>query len=117
MMRAFGACYTKAINQRQSRTGTLFEGRFQAITVETVEYLIHLSRYLHLNPVAAGLVKWPQDYDYSSYRDYLGLRAGTLARPERVLSEFASIEQYRLFAESGIGGEDAVIRELTLEEE
>jgi putative transposase len=117
MMQSFSTCYTKAINARQQRTGTLFEGRFQAIAVETTEYVIHLSRYLHLNPVEARLVKKPEEYDYSSYRDYLGLRAGTLAQPARVLSEFAGAEQYRLFVESGIGKRDAIVNGMKLEEE
>lgn len=115
MMQAFSTSYTKAINERQQRTGTLFEGRLQAIAVETTEYAIHLSRYVHLNPVDAHLVQKPEEYDYSSYRDYLGLRAGTLAQPERVLSEFAGSEQYRLFVESGIGTRDPIISALALD--
>jgi len=108
-MQACGTSYTKAINKRRKRSGTLFEGRFQAVEVKTAEQLSHLSRYVHLNPVKARLVTRPQDWEFSSYRDYLGLRAGTLAQPERVHTDFASVEHYRLFVESGIDRGDDVI--------
>lgn len=81
MMQSFSTCYTKAINERQLRTGTLFEGRFQALKVDTTEYVVHLSRYIHLNPVEARFVRKPEEYVYSSYRDYLGLRNGTRTIP------------------------------------
>lgn len=49
--------YTKAINRRFNRCGSLFQGPFQAIHVNREEYLLNLSRYIHLNPVKAGLVQ------------------------------------------------------------
>jgi putative transposase len=63
-MQALSVAYTKAINKRFNRfrkaeatpTGALFQGRFQSIHINEPNYLIHLSRYIHLNPVAAGFV-------------------------------------------------------------
>jgi hypothetical protein len=80
-MQRFGVSYAKAINQRYDRVGSLFHGPFQAIHVDQEEYLVHLSRYIHLNPVAAGLVKRPEQWEFSSYLEYLGQRQGTLPLP------------------------------------
>jgi hypothetical protein len=62
--------------------------------------LLHLTRYIHLNPVAAGLVSKAEDWEFSSYRDYLGLRNGTLPKPNVVLDQFNSRQDYRTFVES-----------------
>jgi putative transposase len=98
-MKSLGKSYTQAINRAESRTGPLFGGRFQAIHVPDVVYLLHLSRYIHRNPVEAGLVVSPADWEYSSYRDYIGHRDGTLASPQIILGEFGSIAAYRRFCE------------------
>jgi putative transposase len=57
LMQAFTLSYAKAINQRYKRVGSLFQGRFQAIHVDKDEYLLNLTRYIHLNPVEANLVE------------------------------------------------------------
>ena len=59
-MQLLGISYTKAINRRFKRVGPLFQGAFRAKEVDSDEYLLHLSRYLHLNPVRAGLVRDPR---------------------------------------------------------
>ena len=79
-MQRLSMAYTKAMNRRYNRVGSLFQGQFQAIAVASDEYLYHLTRYLHLNPVKAGLVTHPKDWEFSSYREYAGLRSGTLPR-------------------------------------
>jgi putative transposase len=99
-MQRFSISYTKAINERFQRTGALFEGQFQAISVAQDKYLLHLSRYVHLNPARAGLVKRAEDWEFSSYRDYLGLRRGTLPQPDVVLAQFPTPDAYRGFVES-----------------
>ncbi len=114
-MRSFGQAYTQAINRRFDRTGTLFESRFQAIHIDREAYLMHLSRYIHLNPVKAGLAEFPEGWEYSSYREYVGLREGTLPDIEPILREFASRSAYRRFVESGIQGEDELIRHLVID--
>lgn len=68
--------------------------------METDRYLLHLSRYIHLNLVKAKLAAKAQDWDFSSYQEYLGVRKGTLPQPEAVLSHFSSPDDYRLFVES-----------------
>ena len=100
LMQSFGISYSKAVNRQQQRIGPLFQGPFQAKLIDKDEYLLHLSRYLHLNPVAAGLVQRPEDWLFSSYRDYIGLRHGTLPAPDAVLRHFVSRQDYRQFVES-----------------
>ncbi len=96
-MQAFGVVYTKAINKRLGRVGSLFQGRFRAIHVDRDEYLLHLSRYIHLNPVVAQLVQRPEDWEFSSCADYFGLRQNAVLHPDVVLEQFASRAEYRHF--------------------
>lgn len=98
-MQSLGQSYTNAINRSQSRVGHLFQGPFQAIQVNELSQLLHLTRYVHRNPLEAGLVRRNKDWEFSSYRDYLGLRSGTLPSPAVVLQEFDSPEAYRCFVE------------------
>jgi putative transposase len=67
IMQPFSVSYTKAINKEQGRVGPLFQGPFQAKHVADENHLSWLSRYIHLNPVEAGLVSEPQEWPYSSY--------------------------------------------------
>jgi len=92
--------YTKAINARHNRVGALFQGAFQARHVDRDEYLLHLSRYIHLNPVHAGLVQRPEDWESSSYREYIGTRTVTLPKPDIVLAQFPSRDAYQQFVET-----------------
>lgn len=64
--------YTGYFNRMYHRTGHLFQGRYKAILVEKETYALELSRYIHLNPVRARLVRKPEDYVWSSYRVYIG---------------------------------------------
>ncbi len=63
--------YTKYFNHKNKRKGPLWEGRFQNVRVKTDEQLLHLTRYIHLNPVTAHLVDKPQDWKFSSYLEFL----------------------------------------------
>ena len=65
------SAYTTYFNLKRKRTGHLFQGRYKSILVEADTYLLELSRYIHLNPVHAGLVEKPEDYIFSSYRPYI----------------------------------------------
>jgi len=108
-MQLFSISYTKAMNKRYDRVGSLFQGAFQAKHVDGNNYLVHLSRYIHLNPAMAGLVERPEDWEFSSYREYIGLRDGTLPQPEIVLSQFPSREAYRNFVEAYVPSEREIL--------
>ncbi len=89
--------YVQAVNKQQGRSGTLFEGRFRHVWVDREEYLAHLCRYIHLNPVKAGLVSQPQEWPYSNYLEWVGQRAGTLKDEAFIHSLFPTPEMYRRF--------------------
>lgn len=64
--------YSRFFNITHKRKGPLWEGRFKAVHIESNEQLLHLSRYIHLNPTSAGLVRQPEDWEFSSYLEYIG---------------------------------------------
>ncbi len=64
--------YTQYFNDKHNRKGPLWEGRFKHVECESDEQLIHLTRYVHLNPVTAYLVEKPDEWRASSYQEYLG---------------------------------------------
>ena len=115
LMLSLQTSYSKAINKRTHRVGHLFQGTFKDKCIGKTEYLVHLSRYIHLNPTLAGLVDLPEDWEFSSYRDYIGLRQGTLVEKETILSEFDDAGSYRKFV---MDYQDALnIQDLILEED
>ena len=59
------------LNKKYGHVGHIFQGRFQSIIVEKDNYLLQVHRYIHLNPVKAGLVPKPEDYQWSSYLQYV----------------------------------------------
>lgn len=64
--------FTKWVNYSRSRTGHLFQGRYKALLVDADAYLLELVRYVHLNPVRAGIVASAEDYPWSGHHGYLG---------------------------------------------
>ena len=73
MMHSLITGYTIYFNKKHKRHGHLFQGRFKSILIEAVSYAKELSRYIHLNPVRAGLVERPESYAWSSYEYYRGM--------------------------------------------
>ena len=67
LMQYTGRYYVQHVNTRYGRTGTLWEGRYRATLFDPDTYLLRTSRYVELNPVRAGLVASPEEYDWSSY--------------------------------------------------
>ena len=72
VMQYVNGSYTTYVNTKRQRVGHLFQGRYKAILVDADTYAQELSRYIHLNPVRAGMVRKPEDYPWSSYRYYAG---------------------------------------------
>ena len=66
--------YSKYFNIRHKRKGPLWEGRFKNVLMKDDEQLLHLTRYVHLNPVTALLVNDPGDWKYSSYNEYISAK-------------------------------------------
>ena len=63
--------YSKFFNIQHKRSGPLWASEFKNVLVRTDEQLLHLTRYIHLNPTSASIVDNPEDWEYSSYQEYL----------------------------------------------
>ena len=87
-MANFMNSYTKYFNTKYQRVGPLFQGAFKAVHIESDEQLLHLSRYIHLNPVSSFMVKSDQlkDYQWSSYPDYTGIADVNFVDSESVMN-------------------------------
>ncbi|MCI0607799.1 MAG: transposase [Anaerolineae bacterium] len=94
MMR-LSVSYTKAINKRFDRVGSLFQGQFQAKPIQNYPHLLNLCVYIHANPVKDGLVATPEDWIYSNYLEWLGQREGTLVDREFIQENFGSPAEYQ----------------------
>lgn len=92
--------YVRYFNTKYRRKGPLLEGRFEAIRVETEEQLLHLSRYIHLNPYTAHLVKDRRTllaYPFSSLPGYLNPTKQTFCQREFILNYFKRVQDYKNF--------------------
>ena len=94
--------YTKYFNEKYQRVGSLMQGRFKAVLIETEELLVHLSRYIHLNPVVANLAEEPKDYIWSSYPSYLEIKEEKILHKKAILDYFRSKEQYQDFVQNQV---------------
>ena len=74
VMHGINSGYTLYFNRKYGRVGHLFQGRYKGILVDKDSYLLELSRYVHRNPVRAGIVRRAEDYYWSSYPGYLWKR-------------------------------------------
>lgn len=88
--------YTLYFNQKYKRVGGLFQGTFKAARVDKDEVLLHITRYIHLNPVVAEKVQDPKNYLWSSHKYYIGTDK-TFVNREIVLSQFRSKSDYEKF--------------------
>jgi REP element-mobilizing transposase RayT len=108
-MRQLNGVYTQAFNRRHHRVGHLFQGRFKGILVQKESHFLEVCRYVVLNPVAAGMVKQPGQWAWSSYRVTSGESAAPRwLRVDEVLGQFgkrrsAAQLKYRQFVSEGIG--------------
>lgn len=89
--------YTKYFNTKHTRIGPLLQGEFKAVPVESEEQLIHLSRYIFLNPYVAGITKDWEDFPYSSFKELSGKVGTLICNVKDVLGLFKNIDDYRSF--------------------
>jgi len=103
-MKSLNISYATRINKKRIRKGHLFAGRFQSIIVDSNKYLVVLSRYVHINQVVAGIVKFPEDYKWSSYRYFVGKeKAPDFLDTDLILSFFNyNRKKYQNFVIEGI---------------
>ena len=113
LMRRFLTGYAQAYNRRHQRHGHLFQNRYKSIVCEEDSYFVELLRYIHLNPIRAGLVGTLSDlerYPWSGHGVLLGEVAGSWQEREWVLSWFGKTansakKTYREFVAAGVGQE------------
>ena len=99
--------YTAYLNRRMKTSGHIFQGRYKAILVEADNYLLELIRYIHNNPVVAGIVMSPDNYRWSSHSVYIEKIDVTWLTTAWALSFFSkkrnrAIEKYQLFIKHGL---------------
>lgn len=98
-MRNFQDGFARYFNTKYHRIGLLFQGMFKAIRMETDEQFVHVSRYIHLNPVSSYImeIKDLADYSWSSFPEYLDKHSQGFTNPKAVLDFFKSRVSYKKF--------------------
>jgi REP element-mobilizing transposase RayT len=94
--------YTKAINKRHLRHGSLFQEHSKTKLIDNERYLLTLLTYIHQNPARRRLVEQIEDWPYSSYRDLAGYRRGTLPERGLISTYFHTDEDFRAFSKQTI---------------
>lgn len=90
MMQAVGRAYVRYFNDLHGRSGTLWDGRYRSTLLQAERYLLPCMVYNDLNPQRSGLVAAPQDYPWSSYGHYAGLRTDRLITPHALIWSLAN---------------------------
>jgi len=119
-MQSLSTRYSMYFNKKYNRTGTLFQGVYKAVLIQNDDYLLHLTRYIHLNPLeyTSNLAN-----AYSSYAEYLRIRKTQWIKPDFVLSFFetkvdpifSKYNSYKKFVEKYPEKSEEVLEKLTLE--
>lgn len=95
--------YTKYFNIKNKRVGPLFQGEFKSVHIESNEQLVHLSRYIHLNPLIGYATKDLQTYRWSSYLEYVQKGESNVCSKEIILEQFKSLGDYKQFVLDQVG--------------
>ena len=100
--------FTRHANRRHRRIGHLFQGRFKSVLVDEQSYLLELVRYIHLNPVRAGIVKKPEQWPWSGHGGYLSSTGETFLDTKWVLGVLGgkpatARRRYAAFIRAGMG--------------
>ena len=101
-MQGLQQSYSQYFNLRHHKTGHVFQGRYKAIVCQKDQYLLQLIRYIHLNPVRAGMVKEPEQFIYSGHRAYVEGKATEVIEPRKALALMGGKARYRAFIRDGM---------------
>jgi len=107
-MQSLGIRYTRYFNAAQTRTGTLWEGRFRSCVIDSDAYFIGCSRYIEMNPVRAGLAASPDVYRWSSYKANALGRADALLTPHETYLRLGSDDEARRSAYRAVFDESSL---------
>ena len=104
-MRRVNSRYATNFNTKYNYIGHLFQDRYKSQLIENDKYVLSASKYIHLNPVKANMVKNPEEYKWSSYCMYIGKIKEKIIESEKILSYFRNEncrELYKTYVESAI---------------
>ncbi len=93
IMKMLNMQYTIYFNRKYKLSGHLFQGRYHSELILTDAHNMQTSRYIHLNPVRAGLVEDPLNYPWSSYPVYAGKRDSAMVTRDKILGYFQNDSQ------------------------
>lgn len=110
--------YTLYFNQKYQRVGSLMQGPFKAIMISTENSLLHISRYIHLNPIVNSLVTNLKNYQWSSFKTYIANSEEIPIKKNLILSFFSSSKDYERFVLDQVDYAKnlALLKEITIEE-
>jgi REP element-mobilizing transposase RayT len=91
--------YAKTYNNRHQHSGTIFEDNYHVKLVDKPEYLLHVCRYIHANPVKDGVAQQVALWPYSNYLEWVGLRNGSLVDRSFVHTHFPNPADYQQFVQ------------------
>ncbi|WNF36634.1 transposase [Bacillaceae bacterium IKA-2] len=94
IMKHLNLNYAKYFNKKHDLVGHLFQGRYGSELIDSVSYELDVSKYIHLNPVEAQMVKRAEDYRWSSYRAYISLEENPHVYTDNILSHFPNPSSY-----------------------
>lgn len=120
-MRSLATKYAMSFNKKYERVGSLFQGRYKAVLVETEEQFIYLTKYIHRNPLDLTPYKdRPRQlsiYKFSSYPNYLKIRSQSWVNPDDILHYFSSRNPHNSYKQFVEESESEIVNEkyLTLE--
>ena len=89
LIKRIGGAYAQYYNVKYQRVGHLFQDRFRSEPVDDEAYFVTLLRYIHQNPVAAGMTKYVMDYEWSSWREFLTKGTVPIVRKDEVLEKIS----------------------------
>jgi putative transposase len=117
-MRTLNGSYAQWFNKVHGLVGHLFQARYHAVQVESDWHLLHLSRYLALNPVRAGLCRSAADWPWGSYESIVSSKSSPLISPARTLRHFGTNHTiarsaFRDFVE-GMSDADGSLRDMAV---
>jgi putative transposase len=107
LMQSVGQRYTQSYNYFHKHTGTVWEGRYKSTVVQSDRYLLACMAYIDLNPVRAGMVAHPADYQWSTHRHYIGQKLQPLVTTHELMwtlgnTPFSREKAYMELVKAGI---------------
>lgn len=94
LMRQVMNGYIRYFNIKYKRQGSLVTGRYKSVKIKDERVLVNLVRYVHMDPVMVGICAAPQDYEWSSFRDYIGIGTELTTNKEIVLSKYKTSSDF-----------------------